>query len=356
MDSAISKPVPTETEDFPDLMTGPIEVPIPHVSIAASAADFTNSRNEVAQLTAWLAKLETESMVQLLQKLYDYNHGSLYGFMRLWCLVGEGFDPCVDDWRSSGSVDLTVSESDVLIYQQTPKKDGVAMWQALHKQAATQTVNLRRVLHFLIFLYSNDRLTTRYSGTENNGGFPGPGAPGELVTSMSAMLKSHRDRNINANDPVYYPRYGCWNIQSGKRTFTPQPLKAGRDFAMLAPGWVEYMQGSLGTLRQALAYPPFDDNTKEQSLYEEMFFKGIRQTTSQSKRKFLQIIGKEISDVAAKTTDESNRHICVVCMVGARNMVFMPCSHFVTCKLCSETLQECPMCRNPLMGKLEVFF
>ncbi len=64
-----------------------------------------------------------------------------------------------------------------------------------------------------------------------------------------------------------------------------------------------------------------------------------------------------ICDVAAKTKNEEyNRHLCVVCMAGARNVVFMPCSHFVTCKLCSGTLDECPMCRNPIMGKLEVFF
>ena len=209
MEVAKAIPAPTDGDNaFPDLATGPVEVPIPHVTITATAADFTNSRNEVAQLTAWIAKLEHESIVQLLRKLYAYNHGSLYGFMRVWCRVGEGFDIGYDD-----CTDWTVSEQDAFTYGGKPREDSVVMWQALHKRAAGHTVDLRRVLHFLLFLYSNDRLTTRYSGE-----FPanvllrGPGAPGQLVTRMSTMLKEFSQTRLESRfgqpNYVLYPRSG----------------------------------------------------------------------------------------------------------------------------------------------------
>ena len=67
------------------------------MKITLPAADFTNSRNEVAQLTAWIAKLEHHGIIQLLRKLYDYGNGSLFVSMWMWCLAAEGFDPTADN-------------------------------------------------------------------------------------------------------------------------------------------------------------------------------------------------------------------------------------------------------------------
>ena len=54
-------------------------------------------------------------------------------------------------------------------------------------------------------------------------------------------------------------------------------------------------------------------------------------------------------------TRETKKYVCTICMTNDRKVVFMPCSHFVTCKMCSESCNKCPVCRAGLMGKLEVF-
>lgn len=356
----------SDADAFPDLQTGPVEVPIPHVTITLPAADFTNSRNEVAQLTAWIAKLEHNGVTQLLRKLYDYGNGSLFGFMYMWCLAAEGFDPTED---SGNELDWTESESDSLRLVSKPRDKSTAMWHALQKRAATHDVNLRRVLHFLLFLYSNDRLTTKYSGEISpQDGVPGTGAPGQLVHKMTDILekdwqsisaevsrwKMNRSEYSRSRSRLY-PTVGSEHFNGKQWTFTKSDQSL-QGFSAVAPGWVEYMRGNLGTLRKALAFPPFDDRMHEEALYEELFYKGVRKTSSQRKRAFLQMLGERVDEPATKAKDSDDRTLCVVCMTGMRNMVFMPCSHFVACKLCAAGLDDCPVCRTALMGKLEVFF
>uniref|UniRef100_A0A6B2LUE2 RING-type domain-containing protein n=1 Tax=Arcella intermedia TaxID=1963864 RepID=A0A6B2LUE2_9EUKA len=46
------------------------------------------------------------------------------------------------------------------------------------------------------------------------------------------------------------------------------------------------------------------------------------------------------------------KFLCVVCLEREKNTVLLPCSHFLSCSLCSEGLKECPVCRIPLSGRL----
>lgn len=51
---------------------------------------------------------------------------------------------------------------------------------------------------------------------------------------------------------------------------------------------------------------------------------------------------------------EKNEHLpktdvdlkCVVCLDGAKEIVFQPCWHQVTCPECAVRLKECPLCRE----------
>ena len=36
---------------------------------------------------------------------------------------------------------------------------------------------------------------------------------------------------------------------------------------------------------------------------------------------------------------------CAVCLSETKNIVFIPCGHFYTCKSCSGRLKTCPICR-----------
>ncbi|VBB18709.1 hypothetical protein YASMINEVIRUS_1241 [Yasminevirus sp. GU-2018] len=43
---------------------------------------------------------------------------------------------------------------------------------------------------------------------------------------------------------------------------------------------------------------------------------------------------------------------CVVCLYDAREIVFSPCGHFITCESCSRTCKKCPLCASAVMCTL----
>jgi hypothetical protein len=50
---------------------------------------------------------------------------------------------------------------------------------------------------------------------------------------------------------------------------------------------------------------------------------------------------------------------CVVCWVGDRCVVLLPCKHLALCVGCSELLKQnesdCPMCRGPVTEHMVLF-
>ncbi len=47
--------------------------------------------------------------------------------------------------------------------------------------------------------------------------------------------------------------------------------------------------------------------------------------------------------------------LCKVCMDEDANTVLMPCTHFVVCRSCSESLTNCPICRKPIREVVRVY-
>jgi len=45
---------------------------------------------------------------------------------------------------------------------------------------------------------------------------------------------------------------------------------------------------------------------------------------------------------------------CVICMEKTREIVFLPCSHFLTCPLCSPRVIKCPMCNRRIEKHLKI--
>ena len=39
---------------------------------------------------------------------------------------------------------------------------------------------------------------------------------------------------------------------------------------------------------------------------------------------------------------------CIVCMVGAKSHLAVPCGHQSVCGSCSAQIKECPYCREPV--------
>lgn len=47
--------------------------------------------------------------------------------------------------------------------------------------------------------------------------------------------------------------------------------------------------------------------------------------------------------------------LCIICMVNERSIAFIPCGHFGTCKICSDKITECPICRSFIKCTQKVF-
>eukprot|EP00928_Gymnodinium_smaydae_P021004 TRINITY_DN18152_c0_g1_i2.p1 TRINITY_DN18152_c0_g1~~TRINITY_DN18152_c0_g1_i2.p1 ORF type:complete len:243 (+),score=36.48 TRINITY_DN18152_c0_g1_i2:151-879(+) len=55
-----------------------------------------------------------------------------------------------------------------------------------------------------------------------------------------------------------------------------------------------------------------------------------------------------------RLADVQKRLQCAVCFEGERNVAFQPCFHLVACEDCQDRLRVCPLCREPVQGRLKV--
>uniref|UniRef100_A0A7E4UNB8 RING-type domain-containing protein n=1 Tax=Panagrellus redivivus TaxID=6233 RepID=A0A7E4UNB8_PANRE len=46
---------------------------------------------------------------------------------------------------------------------------------------------------------------------------------------------------------------------------------------------------------------------------------------------------------------------CTTCMDEPRNVLYLPCLHFICCSTCAGPSDHCSICRNRIMGKIEVY-
>mmetsp|Transcript_68739 Transcript_68739/g.80119 ORF Transcript_68739/g.80119 Transcript_68739/m.80119 type:complete len:401 (+) Transcript_68739:72-1274(+) len=52
----------------------------------------------------------------------------------------------------------------------------------------------------------------------------------------------------------------------------------------------------------------------------------------------------------------SEKELCVICMDRIREVVYMPCAHFLTCPLCSPCLKDCPICTKKVEKYLKIYW
>ena len=70
-----------------------------------------------------------------------------------------------------------------------------------------------------------------------------------------------------------------------------------------------------------------------------------------------------LAAATAKVSEEKARRAianegeskCVVCLEAARDVVFMPCFHVVSCWNCGLRVSECPVCRVAIQQKRRVY-
>ena len=74
-------------------------------------------------------------------------------------------------------------------------------------------------------------------------------------------------------------------------------------------------------------------------------------------------LSEALAAATAKVSEEKARRAvhnegeqkCVVCLESARDVVFMPCFHVVSCWNCGLRVSECPVCRVAIQQKRRVY-
>ncbi len=68
-------------------------------------------------------------------------------------------------------------------------------------------------------------------------------------------------------------------------------------------------------------------------------------------------IQKEIVAVQAfkGKTDDDDGPLCVICLARPRTHLIIPCGHFAYCATCTQSLEECGICRMKSEGWVRVF-
>jgi hypothetical protein len=54
--------------------------------------------------------------------------------------------------------------------------------------------------------------------------------------------------------------------------------------------------------------------------------------------------------------NHSEKEFCIICMAKTREIVFLPCCHFLTCPKCSPSVSKCPICYKKIEKNLKIFW
>jgi len=54
--------------------------------------------------------------------------------------------------------------------------------------------------------------------------------------------------------------------------------------------------------------------------------------------------------------ERAEKEFCIVCMEKIREIVFLPCCHFLTCPDCSTKIGTCPLCTKKVDKNLKIFW
>ena len=50
-----------------------------------------------------------------------------------------------------------------------------------------------------------------------------------------------------------------------------------------------------------------------------------------------------------------DQRTCKICMDREISVVFLPCSHLISCVKCAPALKDCPLCRHPIVGTVKTY-
>ncbi|KAM7369401.1 hypothetical protein PAMP_013672 [Pampus punctatissimus] len=65
--------------------------------------------------------------------------------------------------------------------------------------------------------------------------------------------------------------------------------------------------------------------------------------------------GTPVTPSAPSPLEEPGSSECVVCMETGAQVIFLPCGHVCCCQVCSDALQNCPLCRSNISQRIRLY-
>uniref|UniRef100_A0A8P4KLR2 RING-type domain-containing protein n=1 Tax=Dicentrarchus labrax TaxID=13489 RepID=A0A8P4KLR2_DICLA len=65
--------------------------------------------------------------------------------------------------------------------------------------------------------------------------------------------------------------------------------------------------------------------------------------------------GTPVTPSAPSPVEGPGSSECVVCMESGSQVIFLPCGHVCCCQVCSDALQNCPLCRNNISQRIRLY-
>jgi hypothetical protein len=144
--------------------------------------------------------------------------------------------------------------------------------------------------------------------------------------------------------------------------------KDAQNAALIAENATLKAQASSGRKRDAidLSEGGPDDGNKRRKIDNNGAGAGSSSSSSSSlsrqvinaKDQQLVKVKEELSDARGSARTEGLRADraedqtkCTICYDNDRQVCFLPCSHTVTCFICSQAVENCPICRQPIDEK-----
>ena len=80
------------------------------------------------------------------------------------------------------------------------------------------------------------------------------------------------------------------------------------------------------------------------------------QNLLQANQDLMEVSKRQIQKLLQTNEYLIEEQMCSVCCKNCRNVVFLPCSHMMTCLECSLESEYCPICRQTIEDRRKVFF
>lgn len=65
---------------------------------------------------------------------------------------------------------------------------------------------------------------------------------------------------------------------------------------------------------------------------------------------------QRLDDASTDRGTRDEKELCIICMDRIREIVYLPCAHFLTCPLCGPCLKECPICTHKVEKNLKIYW